>query len=113
MHGDLDKECMHTCIGCGFWSRSVECRGIYYCPNPLCRACGVTNTIVARCRKEGVTIRATSDGYEIDDIDVVRVQRIMVSEITDEALRTFIRTKYPEFVRVVDECTELSKDAAP
>jgi hypothetical protein len=28
------------CIGCGLKSDKVEAAGIYYCPNPLCRASG-------------------------------------------------------------------------
>lgn len=31
------------CISCGLVDESVECGGIYYCPNPFCTVSGSTN----------------------------------------------------------------------
>lgn len=95
---DSDRECIHTCFGCGFWSEHVECSGIYYCPNPLCRSCGVTNTIVARCKREGVEVIETGSGYDIDGDGLRRTQIAMVRECDDESLLAFIREKYPAFM---------------
>lgn len=92
------RECIHTCIGCGFWSERVECSGIYYCPNPLCRACGVTNTIIARCKREGVQVVEDDNGFSVDEDELRRVQQKMVREISDDALLTFLREKYPTFM---------------
>jgi hypothetical protein len=97
-----DRDCIHTCCGCGFWGDRVECSGIYYCPNPLCRACGVTNTIIARCKREGVPVYEADGRYTVQDTDIRRVQQLMVREIGDEALLAFLRERYPSFMAELD-----------
>lgn len=38
---DMTKD-HYVCCSCELRHRYVECAGIYYCPNPLCLACGAT-----------------------------------------------------------------------
>lgn len=37
---ECEGRCVYRCGGCGLHHPEVECGGIYYCPNPLCRSVG-------------------------------------------------------------------------
>jgi hypothetical protein len=66
--GDPDRECIHTCHSCGYHDKDVECSGVYFCPNPLCRMCGAS-WIADGLKKVDVpgTNGYTVDGNELHD----------------------------------------------
>lgn len=90
-----DRECIHTCLGCGYHGDRVDCSGIYFCPNPLCRACGATGSILRKCKALGVKVTSSHEGYDIADEDVRLVQDTLIRECTDTRLLAFLHMKYP------------------
>lgn len=80
-----------TCSSCGLVHKEVECRGIYYCPNPLCTISGT-----ASHRSKFKSRKETSDGgYTIDPEEaVVEGLRQVVdrrdTEILDAAIKKLV-----------------------
>lgn len=85
-----DKECIHTCIGCKLWHEKVECSGIYYCPNPYCRACGAS-WIAYRCSSK----KEEKGGITVDDAEL-RTVRLAAFNEADLAVRNHIAKTHPE-----------------
>lgn len=55
------------CISCGLNDKSVDCKGIHYCPNPICIVCG------AACHKKSLkSHREISSGsFTVDAFEVI------------------------------------------
>lgn len=83
------------CIGCGYNDRSVECSGIYYCPNPMCTATG--GNWIARNLP---SVKGTSRGFTVDgdELHASRLKYIASMLGSDPKLSAFLREQYPDIV---------------
>lgn len=81
-----------TCARCGITHPQVECQGIHFCPNPICRSCGATNL-----KRDLLDVEEENFKFYVNLLDLERLAHELIADIENHHTMERVAAKGPDY----------------